>query len=76
MWGPILRFIGSNLAGLGVGYAASDLFRTVSPASESKSIFEIIADKVGLSRTTVAILTAVILAYLAYSLGWIKKGKR
>lgn len=80
MWGAIFRFIASNLAGLGVGYAASDLFRAVNPTPQPQPTprpwYSRFTDAIGLGPVGSALLVVVVLGYLAFQLGFIKNRKR
>lgn len=74
MW-AVLRWIAVNIAGLGVGYAASDLSRTIGEgADETKdSTATKIVREFGIPGYLAPLVAIAVLALIVYKAGWINK---
>ncbi len=86
MFGTIIRFIGSNLLGLGVGYSFGDLINTFSSndadktnSEDKKSVIgkalQTITDSIGLPRWFGPALAILFLGFVAVRLGLVGRKK-
>lgn len=82
MWLSALRWIGVNVAALGVGYSASDLFRWIGgitrpeDAEQEESAPTRAARGFGLTGWIAPLAAVAVLTYLAYLFGAFGKRKK